>query len=90
MNHDHHESPQRGGSSRGRIALAVFLAIAAFLLFSEHRAHALGFLPYLLLLACPLMHMFHHGGHGGHGGHRHGGTDANQPGPADPRRGNES
>lgn len=79
--------PQRGGSSRGRIALAVFLAIAAFFLFSEHRAHALGFLPYLLLLACPLMHMFHHGGHGGH---RHGGNDANQPGPADARRGNES
>jgi hypothetical protein len=24
----------------------------------------------LLLLACPLMHMFMHGGHGGHGSHR--------------------
>jgi hypothetical protein len=27
----------------------------------------LGILPYLLILACPLMHLFHHG-HGHHGG----------------------
>jgi hypothetical protein len=26
-------------------------------------------LPWLLILACPLMHVFMHGGHGGHGGH---------------------
>jgi hypothetical protein len=26
------------------------------------------FLPFALLLACPLLHMFH--GHGGHGGHK--------------------
>jgi len=46
-------------------------APAAFLLVSEHRAHALGYLPFLLLLACPLLHVFMHGGHGqgGHGGH---------------------
>ena len=30
-------------------------------------AHLLGALPWLLLLACPLMHLFMH-----HGGHRHG------------------
>lgn len=45
-----------------------FLLIVGSLLFTEHRVHVLGFLPYLLLLACPLMHMFHHG-HGG--AHRH-------------------
>jgi hypothetical protein len=44
-----------------------FSVIAAFLLLSEHRAHALGYLPFLLLLACPLLHMFMHKGHGGHG-----------------------
>lgn len=43
-----------------------FLAIAGFLLFTEHRAHLLGILPYLILLACPLMHLFMHHGHGGH------------------------
>ncbi|NKN01163.1 DUF2933 domain-containing protein [Rhizobium leguminosarum] len=42
--------------------------IAAFFLLREHWAHAFGLAPYLLLLACPLMHLFH--GHGGHGGHR--------------------
>lgn len=46
-----------------------FLGIAAFFLISEHRAHTLGLLPYLLLLLCPLMHLFH-GGHGNHAGHR--------------------
>ncbi len=46
----------------------LFAAIALFYLLAEHRAHFLGALPYLLLLACPVMHMFmHHGSH-----HRHG------------------
>lgn len=49
----------------------VFAAIALFYLISEHRAHLFGVLPYLLLLACPLMHFFMHGRHGGHGGHDH-------------------
>jgi hypothetical protein len=54
-------------TSRAAIVLAVFLAIAGALLFTEHRAHVLGVLIYLPLLACPLMHFFMHGGHGGHG-----------------------
>ncbi|MFM0327856.1 DUF2933 domain-containing protein [Caballeronia glebae] len=56
--------------SRGAIAMVVFGAVAAFFMFSEHRAHFLGVLPYLLLLACPLMHVFMHHGHrnGTHGG----------------------
>lgn len=49
---------------RSRWALIGFLSVAAFFLFSEHRAHFLGILPYLLVLACPLMHLFHHGHHG--------------------------
>jgi len=40
-------------------------AVIAFYLLREHWGHALGLLPYLLLLACPLLHLFH--GHGGHG-----------------------
>ncbi len=50
--------------------LIAFLAIAAFFLITEHTAHVLGALPYLILLACPLLHFFMHRGHGGH---RHGG-----------------
>ena len=57
------------------LAFLAFLAIALFFLLSEHRVHAFGYLPLLLLAACPLLHMFHHGGHGGHSG-RHAGHDA--------------
>ena len=39
-----------------------------FFLLTEHTAHVFGVLPWLLILACPLMHIFmHHGRHGGHG-----------------------
>ena len=56
--------------SRSMLAFIAFLGIALFFLFSEHRVHALGWLPLILLLACPLLHMFMHGSHGGHsGGH---------------------
>ena len=64
----------KGGffSSRSNIVLLGFLGIAAFYLVAEHRAHLLGILPWLLLAACPLLHLFHrgHGGHGGGGSHR--------------------
>ncbi len=43
-----------------------FLGVAGFFLVTEHRAHLLGFLPFVLVLACPLMHLFHHRGHGVH------------------------
>ena len=65
-----------GQDPRRRIrnwVFAGFLLIAGFFLLTEHQAHVFGALPYLLLLACPLMHFFGHGhghGHGrGHGGH---------------------
>jgi len=62
-----------------RTALAVtgFLFVAGFFLATEHRAHVFGLLPFLLILACPLLHVFLHRGHGsGHspdGGHPDGG-----------------
>lgn len=47
--------------------LAVSLIfVTGFYLLREHWGHALGLAPYLLLLACPLLHLFH-----GHGGQRH-------------------
>ena len=51
------------GSRRG-VVLIVFLTIIGFFLFTEHRAHLLGILPYLVLLACPFMHFSMHRGHG--------------------------
>ena len=62
--------------SRYALGLLVFGAIAAYFLLSEHRAHFFGALPFLLLLACPLMHLFMHGGHGGGDGHHAGGKQA--------------
>jgi len=52
---------------RSTVVALCFLAIVIFLLFTEHRAHVLGFLPFGLLLLCPLLHLFHHGGHESHG-----------------------
>ena len=49
------------------IAAASLAIVGAFYVLREHWGHALGALPYLLLLACPLLHLFH--GHGGHGHH---------------------
>lgn len=74
MQHSHHENTEgsNGGGwlfSRTGIATCVALAVLGFLIYEGHGAHLLGYLPYLLILACPLMHIFMHGGHGGHGGH---------------------
>ncbi len=68
MNHD---ASHEGGffSSRWNIGLVVFPIVAGFYLITEHQAHLFGILPFLLILACPLMHLFMHHGHGGHGGH---------------------
>ena len=59
-----HDSPLR--SAPVTIAVCIFLAIAGFFLWEEHRAHLLGILPYLLLAACPVVHLFMHRGHGHH------------------------
>ncbi len=48
----------------------LFAIIGGFFIFVEHRAHLIPYLPWLLLAACPLMHVFMHHGHGGH--HHHG------------------
>lgn len=74
MDHMHQHEGNEQQDSRWKWTLVGFLAVAAFFLWTEHRAHLLGVLPYLLILACPLMHIFHHGGHG-HGPNRQGGTD---------------
>jgi hypothetical protein len=50
------------------IATCGFIIVAGFFLLTEHAAHVFGVLPWLLILACPLMHLFmHHGHHGDHG-----------------------
>ena len=102
MNHDHahlqqpanppgHHNAPPFWRSRYAIGFLVFGAVTTYFLLSEHRAHFFGALPFLLLLACPLMHMFMHGGHGEHGGHGGGhgerasgkqAATSSEPGPA--------
>ena len=50
------------------VVLIMLIAIGAFYGVREHFTHVYPYLPYLILLICPLMHFFGHG----HGGHDHG------------------
>lgn len=72
MDHREHEQEREvhGPVSRSKVVLVGFLLVIAYFLFTEHRAHVIQFLPFLLLASCPLMHLFMHGGHGH--GHHHG------------------
>ncbi|HEX2831051.1 MAG TPA: DUF2933 domain-containing protein [Burkholderiales bacterium] len=61
---------------RAKWVLLGFLLVAGYFVIAEHRAHLSGvlqYLPLLLVLACPLMHVFMHGRHGHH--HGRGRTD---------------
>ena len=64
------EPPQPTGMSRRTklwLATSVLLVLAAacYWLGVEHQSHVFKALFWMLILACPLMHLF------GHGGHRH-------------------
>lgn len=65
---DAHQREAREAREPARIPLwlgaCLFLAMVVFFLWEEHKAHILGALPYLLLLACPVIHLFMHRGHG--------------------------
>ena len=67
--------------SRSGIVLLGFLIVIGFFLITEHTAHVLGALPFLLVAACPVMHLFMHHGH-------HADTDhqKNSSSPTEPRR----
>lgn len=53
-----------------RLAFVALAVAGGYFLWTEHRAHLLEALPFLIFLLCPLMHIFMHHGHGeGHGGH---------------------
>lgn len=65
---------QHTGRSHWRSPLGIFMvaagAVGAYYLLTEHFDHAAQAIPYLFLLACPLMHLLHRHGH--HGRHRDG------------------
>ncbi len=57
------------GRRRWKVAVVMLAMIGGFYLLREHWAHVGSSWIYLLLIACPLMHLMH--GHGGHGQHKH-------------------
>ena len=48
------------------LGLCAFLVVAALFFWTEHRQHVLGVLPYLILAACPIIHLFMHRSHRHH------------------------
>lgn len=67
----HHEGQGVRALFRNPRHLAVLVLIGgllAYYLLTRHWAHLRDALPWLIALACPLMHLFMHGGHGAHGG----------------------
>lgn len=52
--------------SKASIVIAMLAVILVFFLIREHWEHLAGRWIYLLLLLCPVMHLFGHGGHGRH------------------------
>lgn len=67
-------------SARWRSPMGIFMLVAGavgiYYLLTEHPAHVAQAVPYLFLLACPLMHLFHGHGHHGHHGHAPSGGSA--------------
>lgn len=59
---------------RKRSLQVLFVALGAAGVYAliAHWAHAAPYLPWLIVLACPLPHVFMHGGHGSHSNHGRG------------------
>jgi len=51
-------------------AALLLIAFTTYFLLLEHREHVFSLLPFLILLLCPLIHLFMHKNHG-HGAHNH-------------------
>ena len=58
-----------------KCAALMVAVILAFYVLREHWGHVFGLLPYLILLACPLMHLFMHHGDQHGPGHNHPAAD---------------
>jgi hypothetical protein len=65
VNHNHTQSNVLKtflGSRVGFVFLCLVAVIGLYLLLT-HTGHIVSALPYLILLACPLLHLFMYGGH---------------------------
>lgn len=77
--HQAHPEPEQSfWRSRFGLVFIAFGTVAAIYLLFEHTAHVVQYLPFAIVLLCPLMHIFMHGGHGRHGGHGSGARTGGQ------------
>lgn len=61
MDHSHHHSSAEPPFWKSKIGIAlIMLAVIGGYVAREHYGHLSQALPYLILLLCPLMHMFGH------------------------------
>lgn len=65
MEHTHESASNTFSRKTWWIVFVIGLVGLVFLL-RDHTSHVFSVLPFLILLACPLMHLFMHKGHGGH------------------------
>lgn len=71
--HSPEQAPKASGLTFWRtpqgLAAIALIGAALYFLLTEHRAHVIAALPWLILLICPVLHLVMHRGHG-HGQHR--------------------
>ncbi len=60
-------------TAKGMAILALAVVVGGYFVI-WHQQHVFAVLPFLVILACPLMHLFMHGGHSTHD-HRHNGSN---------------
>lgn len=65
----------------GWAAIALIAAVSYFLI-AEHREHVFEYLPLLIILLCPVMHIFMHRGHGHHHDAQHGESEKRNEAPS--------
>ncbi|WPG40961.1 DUF2933 domain-containing protein [Variovorax sp. EBFNA2] len=63
-----HAAPSFRKTPFGIAAALLAVAVSAYL-YLAHKDHLLALLPFALLAACPLMHLFMHRDHSRHGDH---------------------
>jgi hypothetical protein len=80
---DKNPTARRSVDRLSRWVIWTLGAAALGYLIIEHRPHLFGWLPYLIVLACPLMHLFMHHG-------RHHGSPSHDRDPKDSRAGTDS
>lgn len=77
---------EQGGSARRWMTVVAILVAVALLALAIDDTRLSGWLPWLVLAACPLMHLFMHRGHA-HRDHKARGDAAETPDPRQPAGG---